>query len=190
MPTLEPQIDRLIRTAIESRLLDVHTCTLGRVQTVYGTPPMTCDVVLPIRRAVLSEDDSTRYEALPVLPQVPIMWPAGGGTSYPLTLAEGDTVMVFFTEDSGAEYFTSGSEAEPADLARHGMSSAYCWPMSRNTTQATDFAALASKVDAMILSVKTYLNTHTHPTPSGASSAPTTPWDGVTSVAANVTRAK
>lgn len=183
MPTLEPQIDRLIRMAIESRLLDVHTCTLGKVQTVHGTPPTSADVILPVKRPVLAEDDSTRFEDLPVLPQVPIMWPAGDGTSYPGALAAGDTVMVFFTEDNTAEHWDTGSISEPGDLTRHGMSSAFCWPFTRTATPAVDFAALASKVDAALLSLQTWSATVATP-------LSVAPWAGVGSVSATVTRAK
>jgi len=187
MPTLEPQIDRLIRTAIESRLLDVHTCTLGKVQSTDGK---TADIQLPIRRPVLVEDDSTTYEELPVLPAVPIMWPAANGKSYPLDLQAGDTVMVFFTEDSTAEFWESGSTAEPGDLSRHAMSSSFCLPIARAVTPAADFAALASQVQTALSNIAQWLTLHTHPVSGALAGASETPPPTVPQVAATVTRAK
>ena len=50
---------------------------------------------------------------------------------------------------------------------------------------AGSLVALAELVDARLASVRTWLNAHTHPTPSGASSAPTVPLGAQASVAAS-----
>lgn len=54
---------------------------------------------------------------------------------------------------------------------------------------ASQFVALASLVDARLSAIRTWLNTHTHPTPSGASSAPSTPLGAQDSVAATKAKA-
>lgn len=196
MPTLEPELAKLLRGAIDDRLLDVHTCTLGKVHAVYPSPTdptggkKYADVALPIRRPVLVEDDSTTYERLPIIPMVPIAWPASNGTDYPLDVTAGDTVLVLFSENSTAEFWDSGSESQPADLSMHALTSALCWPISRATTTAADFAALASLVQTALNNVVTWLTAHTHPV-VGATAGPSvlTP-PVVTPVTATVTRAK
>lgn len=51
------------------------------------------------------------------------------------------------------------------------------------------FLALANLVDARLSSIRSWLNGHTHPTPSGASSPPTTPLPAQDSVAATKAKA-
>jgi hypothetical protein len=187
MSTLEPGLDRLIREAIEDRLADVHTCILGKVQTVNGKK---ADIVIPIRRPVPVEDGSTTYEDMPVLPDVPIMWPGANGVDYPLDLTEGDDVMVYLSEVSTAEYEDTGTTSEPGDTARHSLSSAFAVPWGRTTTSAPDYAAVASMVQTALSNVVTWLTTHTHPAPGGATSPSATPAPTIPEVTATVTRVK
>jgi hypothetical protein len=187
MPLLDPEIDRLIREAITSALCDVHTCMLGKVQAVHGNK---ADIVLPIKRPVPVEDGSTTYEAHPVLPDVPIMWPGANGTSYPLDLTKGDNVWVMFSELSTAEYEDTGDTSEPGDTARHAMSSAFAIPWGRTCTPAEDFAAVAAKVQTALSNISTWLTTHTHVTPAGPDSPSALPPPVIPEVAATVTRVK
>ena len=187
MPTLEPGLDRLIREAIDDRVLDIHTSTLGTVHTTDGT---TADITLPIRRPVESEDGSTQFESMPTLPKVPILWPGANGTSFPIDLKAGDTVLVFFSENSTAEFLQSGGTAEPGDLAMHSLSSAFCMPWGNNCTPCTTYSALAVQTNTALQNIVAWLTTHTHPvagTVAGVSAlpAPTTP-----DTTATVTRAK
>lgn len=54
---------------------------------------------------------------------------------------------------------------------------------------ASQLVALANLVDARLSAIRTWLNAHTHPTPSGASSAPSTPLGAQDSVAATKAKA-
>lgn len=56
---------------------------------------------------------------------------------------------------------------------------------------ATDFVALASKIEDELDSLRTWLNSHTHPTAGlGSPSTPSSPISAFNSVAASVTKAK
>lgn len=194
MPTLEPGLDRLIRSAVDNRLLDVHTCTVGKVQSVTGTPPKTADVQILCRRPVQNENDETVYENSPVLPAVPILWPGAHGIAYPLDLQPGDMGLILFTEDDTGDAWDQRSTVEPSNVERHGMTASYFLPVAGvNAVPASDYAALASVVQSTLTSIIQWLVSHTHAgvtAGTGVSGTSTLAPPTNPSVAATVTRAK
>lgn len=117
----QPSLAEVLASAIESRLLDVHTAMPGQVMS-YDPATQTCDVRPVVRRAIDSVRDTVVHEELPILPNVPVGWTRGGGYSFQLPLQPGDHVWLVFSEVSTASWRSTGDLSDPGDLRRHDLS--------------------------------------------------------------------
>lgn len=172
---LDVELSEVIRLALDSRAQDIWTSFPARVKVYHAgseTQPPTADLEPVIRRPLVRQDGSVINEALPVLPSVPIVFPRGGGDSYAITwqLAAGDHVLVHVTTNAIGNWQRTGETSDPGDVRTHALGSCFAVPGAAPNTkpllqaqdqalvlegpeikigrQATDYAALASKVDA------------------------------------------
>lgn len=122
-----PNLAELIADAITSRLLDVHVAMPGRVKS-YDRETQTAEVIPVIKNAAPMRDGSTELEELPVLPNVPVKWPRGGGYYMHFPLAPGDHVLLIFCEAAIAQWRETGEVSPPGDLRRHSLSYPYAVP--------------------------------------------------------------
>jgi hypothetical protein len=181
----EPTLQEVIDTAIESRLLDIHTSLPGRVKK-YDAAAQTVDVELVVRGVVPNADDDGApvLEDLPIIPNVPVEWPQAGGFYFHMPLAVGDEGKLTFFEAAVGHFRESGATSPPGDLRRHSLSSATFTPcaiskgkklpdaptahaligvpagkfLQVSTPSGTaDFVALAQKVDDALSSLKDIL---------------------------------
>lgn len=85
-----PSFAQLIKKAIENCLLDVHTAILGKIQS-YDAKTQKADIELILK---------CQEEFLPLLIDVPVLFPAGGNFLITFPLAPGDLVQVIFNESA------------------------------------------------------------------------------------------
>jgi hypothetical protein len=130
----------LIRSALDSRLLDVHTSLPGRVKA-YDAATQTADIEIVVNRAEADSKGRTVSEVFPVIPNVPIAWARGGGYSMQFPLSAGDHVWLLFSEASTAQWRVSGEVSDPGDLERHGLSYPIALPCIAPDAEALPVAA-------------------------------------------------
>lgn len=110
--------------------------------------------------------------------------PAGSGTNG--ALQTNDPVLVIGSDGSGVRIAIKVGGSLDITLAGTVVASfdatTGVWSFGG---AGAKLVALAEYVDARLSSIRTWLNGHTHPTPSGASSAPTAPLPAQDSVAAS-----
>jgi hypothetical protein len=159
-----------LRRIVDSRLADVHTCAVGIVQS-YRALDHTADV-LPANQTPVKSVDGVVYELPPVLPSVPIISMGTAREYNKIELQKGDLVLLLYCETSPAEVLTHGSEAQPNDLTRHGMSGALALPITKPLDLppvtprvalggTVDFVALAGLVATNLQALVTALSTAT-----------------------------
>jgi len=119
----EPTLQALIREALDSRLLDVHTALPGKVRN-YDRATHTAEVEPMIQRATPRADGSTLDEKIPPIQNVPVAWPRGGSFYLEFPLASGDEGMLLFSEAAMGMFRETGQLSRPGDLRRHSLS--YC----------------------------------------------------------------
>jgi len=124
---LEPTDAEILTDAMESKLLDVHTCCVARVEK-YDAPTQTADVQPVNRRAVELADGSFDQEDLPVIPNVKVKWPRAGGFSLHFPLKKGDHVVLVFSEADLSSWRTKGGINDTEDVRRHHLSDAIAIP--------------------------------------------------------------
>lgn len=97
-----PELADIIRQAIEDRLAEVHVMLPGRIDA-YDNNLQKADVEPLIRRVQLTVDGEIN-EALPIVPNVPVVWPRAGGFKITMPVQPGDRCMLVFCERSIEAY--------------------------------------------------------------------------------------
>lgn len=131
-----PSLAEVISLAISQKLADVHVSLPGRIES-YDASEQKADVKPLLKRPVRAEDGTfLEAEELPIIPDVPIVFPRGGGggsggyfISWPLT--KGDHVHLVFNERSIDKFIdatSSGGDTDPVDLRTHNLSDAVAYP--------------------------------------------------------------
>lgn len=119
--SLEPTDAETIEAAMRAKLLQVWTCTIGRVEN-YDPDKKVADVTPVMRNPYNIGDDQVDFEALPTIPNVPVMWPyCGGGWFIHAPMQKGDHVGLVFTHDDVSPWRSTGQISEPDDLRRHAL---------------------------------------------------------------------
>lgn len=127
MPTTPSDAEVLI-AAIDSRLLDVHTSMPGVVES-YDKKTRTANIRPQIKRALEVEGEpEPAFEELPVIQNVPVGWPMGGGYFIHLPIEKGDHVWIMVSEAGLSQWRSSGKLSEPGDLRRHSLGNSWAYP--------------------------------------------------------------
>ncbi|MCK6585964.1 MAG: hypothetical protein L6Q76_00105 [Polyangiaceae bacterium] len=132
-----PSLAALLRRVIDDSVSDIHVAIPGVVER-YDAATQTADV-LPIAVRWLERDDEPSEDArerLPVLPNVPVVFPSGGGYMVTFPVAVGDSVLLVIASRSIEEWRTHGRHDEsdpidPRDQRLHDLTGAFAIPCIR-----------------------------------------------------------
>ncbi len=122
-----PTLAEVIREAIKSHILDLHTAMPARVER-YDHARQKADVKPLLRKKYKASEAATEF---PVIPSVPVQWPsAGGGEAYiHLPLKQGDLGIVLMCERSIDSWLSGdGQITSPQDPRHHDLSDAVFIP--------------------------------------------------------------
>ncbi len=102
-----PRWEDIIKGAIERSLDGVHTAIPAKVSSYLpALQQCVCQSVI---------------EGMPILEDVPVLWPRGGGAFLHFPLESGDSVLLVFCEQDFSPWRLSGGVQAPALLRRHGL---------------------------------------------------------------------
>ena len=138
--TRSPTSAEVLRQAIEYYLQDTHTMLPGKVEA-YNPSDQRATIKPLIKRRLMAQDGSELEEELPILPDVPIMFPRIGKFIMTLPVEVGDFVMVLFCERSIDNYLAGdGEDTDPDEFRMHDITDAVALPgftpFSRATARA------------------------------------------------------
>lgn len=123
-----PDLAEVLRVAMDNRLADVHVALPGQIEK-YDLTKQAADIKPLIKRAFLTAEGDEVLEALPVIPQVPIVFPRAGGFFITLPIKKGDLVTLLFCERSIDKYTQGkGKDTDPVDLRMHELIDAVAFP--------------------------------------------------------------
>jgi hypothetical protein len=150
-----------------------------------------------------------RGQALPIVRDVPIVWPRGAAGSITIDLSAGDFVELVPSEVDVSAWSVREVKGEAPTQRTYDLADCVAIPglgtlvsklgsdavasgaiviagasILLGSSAASDFVALASKVLTELGNIKTAFDAHIHPTPAGPSSPPTIPMPAPGSVAA------
>ena len=128
---------------------NIHTSLPGRVMR-YNAAKKTADV-LPVINNVLYDAEGVEIssERLPVIPDVPVSFPRGGGWHLSFPLAPGDHVTLVFAESATGGWRVTGEVSDPSDARRHSLSSPTAFPGAH--TDVSLLADDATYPDTLVL---------------------------------------
>ena len=131
--------NQLYDNLIQKASFDIRCCIPGIIQS-YNANNNTAEIQPAIREEVVNEDNSVSYVNLPLLINVPIVFPSTklGGVRF--TLEQGDECLVVFSDLSYDNFWTSGNVQNPIEVRRHDLSDGIAIPcvLSQPNTKAVE----------------------------------------------------
>lgn len=126
-----PTLAEVIRRALDARLADVRVALPARVEK-YDAAKQVVDVLPLLQERAVGEDGAELVESLPVVPNVPVVFPGAGGFRVTFPVQPGDTVLLVFSDRSLDVWQAKGGEVDPVDLRRHHLADAVAIPGLRD----------------------------------------------------------
>lgn len=114
-----------LRAALDGRQAEMWTALPGIVES-FDPAAMTVSVQPAIRGRVTRPDGSVVSVALPLLVDVPVVFPSGGGFTLTFPVAAGDDCLVVFGSRCIDAWWQSGGVQEPLEARMHDLSDAFC----------------------------------------------------------------
>jgi len=116
-----------IRFALEGHQAKLRTAEPGIVES-FDPDTVTCTVQPGIQAQVRAADGSTAWVSLPLLVDVPVCFPRGGGCTMTFPLSKGDEALVVFSARCIDAWWQSGGVQPQAELRMHDLSDGFAIP--------------------------------------------------------------
>ncbi|HBC8135991.1 TPA: hypothetical protein KE125_002059 [Escherichia coli] len=117
----------------ESQTLEAHRHAIfgslrvalpGIIQS-FDPVTVTCTVQPAIYGQRLGDDGALVSEEIPILPDVPVVFPRGGGCTLTFPVKAGDECLLVFSDRCIDFWWQSGGVQEPVDPRQHDLSDAF-----------------------------------------------------------------
>jgi hypothetical protein len=129
-PTVLDRSERLAdpeqvqRMALEGYAAGLWTALPGIVQS-FDPAAMTVVVQPAIRGQTMDSTGAKSSTALPLLPDVPVVFPSGGGCTLTFPIQQGDECLVIFASRCIDAWWQSGGVQEQAEKRMHDLSDGF-----------------------------------------------------------------
>lgn len=123
--------EETFRLAFASQQAFMWTALPGIV-TAVNLAKMTVSVQPAIQGVVGLEDGTTQFVNLPLLVDVPIVFPSAGGFTLTLPIAVNDECLVIFSSRCIDAWWQSSGVQKPMEARMHDMSDGFCIPGPRS----------------------------------------------------------
>lgn len=115
------------RAALDGRQTEIWTALPGIVQG-FDPDALTVTVQPAVRGSIADERGAVSAVHLPVLPDVPVVFPHGGGYSLTFPIQPGDECVVVFASRCIDGWWQSGGVQAPAEQRMHDLSDGIAIP--------------------------------------------------------------
>lgn len=113
-----------LRLALENAQSQIWT-SMPAVVTDVNLAAQTISAQPAIQGSVSNPDGSTRNVNMPLLVDVPIVWPRAGGFALTFPIKAGDEVLVVFASRCIDSWWQSGGVGAPAEARMHDLSDGF-----------------------------------------------------------------
>ena len=110
----------VISRSIQHHLDDVHTCLPGQIVT-YDAKNQSAQVKPLIKKTYYNG----QVVSLPVIVNVPVGMPSGGGATINMPIKSGDKVLILFSERSLERWLATGEDTEQGVPRRFDLTDAF-----------------------------------------------------------------
>lgn len=123
-----PTQSEVIRAALDSWARGLHVALPGRVES-YDAAEQKADIKPMVKDLTPTRTGRELLEIIPVIPNVPIVFPRAGGYFLTMPVRAGDFVLLVVCERSIDVWISSdGGEKNPDDFRTHNLSDAVAIP--------------------------------------------------------------
>lgn len=138
--------EETIRAAIEQHMSRVWTSAPVRVVS-YDAGKQTVSLQVTTKAFIKQEDGSQKAVDIPVLQDVRVQFPAGGGQTMTFPIAAGDEGLAVFATRSPDGWQQSGSDTAPPDASVSSLSNAFFIPGVKSDPKAlSDVSTSAAEI--------------------------------------------
>lgn len=116
-----------MRMMLDGRQVGIWTAIPGIVTSV-DLDAMTCEVQPAIQAVIEGQDGVQQAVNLPLLLDVPIVFPKGGGFLITMPIAAGDEVLVVFSSRCIDAWWQSGGVQQAMEARMHDLSDGFAIP--------------------------------------------------------------
>lgn len=119
-------------STIYTRLIDEASfrirCAVPGIIQSFDSKKNTVEVQPAVRERIIQEDGSLRYMNLPLLINVPVLFPQSSVASIRFPLVQGDECLVIFSDLSIDNFWEKGNVQNPVEVRRHDLSDGLAIP--------------------------------------------------------------
>ncbi len=127
--------EEMIRAALDDFKSGLWTSAPGIVKS-YNAEKQTISVQLSVKTSQRMPDGSVKQVSIPVLQDVPVQFPGGGGHSMTFPVKPGDECLVNFSCRNPDAWQQSGGEQAPVDAGTHSLSHGFAMLGFRSNPEA------------------------------------------------------
>lgn len=124
-------VEEANRLMMDGRQAVIWSAIPGIITKVDLTK-MTVEVQPAIQGSVTDQDGRVQFVNLPILADVPIVFPSAGGFSITFPIAIGDEVLVVFSSRCIDQWWQSGGIQKPMEARMHDLSDGFAIPGPRS----------------------------------------------------------
>ena len=114
-------LEELLRLAMDGRQSQIHTNQPGIIVS-FNPATHTASVQPSIKGRVQKQDGTVSYEALPIIPDVPVSFPGGGGATLTFPIKAGDECWLSHSHRDISAWWQSGGIQQPFESRMHDLS--------------------------------------------------------------------
>ena len=103
-------------------------CCIPCVIQSYNKTNRTVECQPAIREKIINEDGTVQYVNLPMLVNVPVVFPSCGSFEVELPIVSGDECLVLFSDLSIDNFWLKGNVQNPVEVRRHDLSDGIAIP--------------------------------------------------------------
>jgi len=120
---MDSVLTNVLKTATNQMMAQMHTCLPGIVVSYDYTKQKAS-----VKPLIKKKYRDGRVDSLPVIVNVPVVWPRSSNASMTFPVNKGDYVMLLFAERAMELWLTQGGETEPGDTRKYDLTDAIAVP--------------------------------------------------------------
>lgn len=126
-PALSGQLAEVLAATTAALSNDLRVALPGIIHS-FDPETVTCTVAPAIKGARMASDGSVNSVSYPLLVDVPVVFPRGGGCTLTFPVASGDECLLIFADRAIDFWWQSGNTQEPVNSRQHSLSDAFVIP--------------------------------------------------------------
>lgn len=119
--------EEALRTALDGHQSGVWTALPAVIQG-FNADELTCTAQPAIKAQIRARDGSTSWVSLPLLVDVPVCFPRGGGCTLTFPVHAGDEALIVFSSRCIDAWWQSGGVQVQSELRMHDLSDGFAIP--------------------------------------------------------------